>query len=557
MNEIWQLTAGLGLFLLGMSFIEQSLNTLGGVNLQGFLQRHTENPFKAVIGGTLATAVLQSSSVISLIVLAFVGAQMIQMQNALAVIIGANLGTTFTGWIVAFFGFKVAFDSLSFPLMACGLIGMTLLDRRSAKHQYSKLVGGFGLLLFGLTFMKAAMEGAGADFDLSVFQGHSIYVFFIFGALFTAVIQSSSASMAITLTAVSMGIIDLKSAVAIVIGADLGTTVTVILGAINGTAPKKRVALFHCLFNLIIDIIALISIAPLLALVQWILPTDNPLYLLVGFHNLFNLLGIVVFLPFLPLIATWLESRFITQEASIAKYIVQVEPGISEASLEVINLELRRLVNMVANLNSVWAAVPESIYGFATDKPVLSSTTRFELRNRYNEIKALEGEVLRYLARLRESDGHGEIMSTLESSTAAARYAVRSVKAIKNIRHDVEQFANTNNHLARTQYHSMRDSMTEYYRQLGSVWANPGLDTNFEDLLDLKQLIEDAHRIHTSKIYSMVSSPELPKEGVSTLLNVNRQIHMSNLALLNAVNEILLSKEQIEVLENIHSSAES
>ena len=555
MSVFWQLSAGLGLFLLGMSFIEQSLNTLGGLKLQGFLQKHTKNPIKAVFGGTIATAVLQSSSVISLIVLAFVGAQMIQMHNALGIIIGANLGTTFTGWIVAFFGFKVAFESLSFPLITCGLIGMTLLDQRTARHQYSKLVGGFGLLLFGLTFMKAAMEGVGADFDLRVLQGHSIYVFFVFGALFTAIIQSSSASMALTLTAVSMGIIDLTAAVAIVIGADLGTTATVILGAVNGTAPKKRVALFHCLFNLIIDVIALLSIVPLLALVQWILPTDNPLYLLVGFHNLFNLLGIIVFLPLLPWIASWLEARFAVEETSAAKYIIQVEPGVTEASVQVLNLEARRLITMVANLNMVWAGVPESSEPFTTDDPVKGTTPHFELRNRYNEIKALEGEILRYMVRVRDAGEHGEILSRLDALTAAVRNAVRSVKAIKNIRHDVEQFERTNSKKIAKRYAAMRDSMVVFYTQLANVWSNPNLDTNFEDMVDIKQLLEPDYRQHTDNIYAMVSDPDLPKEAVSTLLNVNRQIHTANVALLDAVNELLLSKEQIDVLENIQLSS--
>ncbi|MGR8948433.1 MAG: Na/Pi cotransporter family protein [Gammaproteobacteria bacterium] len=555
MNLFWQLSAGLGLFLLGMSFIEQSLNTLGGVKLQGFLQKHTKNPLKAVAGGTLATAVLQSSSVISLIVLAFVGAQMIQMRNALGVIIGANLGTTFTGWIVAFFGFKVAFEALSFPLMTFGLIGMALLDRRAAVHQYSKMLAGFGLLLFGLTFMKSAMEGVGADFDLTIFRDHSVAVFFLFGALFTAVIQSSSASMALTLTAVSMGIIDLKSAVAIVIGADLGTTVTVILGAINGTAPKKRVALFHCLFNLVVDLAALLSIVPLLAMVQWLLPSDNPLYLLVGFHNLFNLFGILVFLPFLGAIANWLERRFAEDEESTARYIVHVEPGVTEASLEVLNLEVRRLINMVANLNAVWAGLGESYPDFPTDQPVSAATPHFELKNRYNDIKALEGEILRYMERLRQSSERDEAPPVLDSWTASVRHAVRSVKAIKNIRHDVEHFSSTNNALINTRYRSMRDAMAEYYRQLGNVWSNPGLESNFEDVLELKQLIEHQYAQQTEEIYANVSAPNLPKEEISTLLNVIRQIHTSDLALLSSVNEMLLSKEQIDVFENINVAA--
>jgi len=241
--NIWQFLAGLGVFLLGMSLIEEALETLAGRTFKKFLRRHTQHPIKAIGSGILVTVILQSSSVVSLMVLAFVGAGVIELKNAIGVIIGANLGTTFTGWVVAYFGFSLDIENAIMPMLAIGGLSVAFLTNKKWYQHLGKLLIGLGFLLMGLLYMKEGMELFAQQIDLSILKESSPYWMFLVGFVLTAIIQSSSASMVITLSALSAGIVTLPAAAAMVIGSDLGTTVTTIIGGIKGTKAKKRVAL--------------------------------------------------------------------------------------------------------------------------------------------------------------------------------------------------------------------------------------------------------------------------------------------------------------------------
>ncbi|MBT8140809.1 MAG: Na/Pi symporter, partial [Gammaproteobacteria bacterium] len=290
--NIWQFIGGLGLFLFAMHLIENALSTLGSKSFNNFLIRHTDKPVQSVLSGGLTTAMLQSSSLVGLLVLAFTGAGLMSLNNALGVIFGSNLGTTMTGWIVATIGFKLDLDALSLPLIALGSFFVVLSKGR--KQQVGMVLASIGLLLLGLEFMKDSVSDLKTLFDINSLRDFSAIQFLLFGAVFAAVVQSSSATMIIALAALDGGIISLPSAAAVAIGADLGTTSTIVIGATNGTPNKKRVAAAHVIFNVVTDLIAFILLMPLLQFIIWI-GIKNPLYSLVAFHTLFNLIGIILF----------------------------------------------------------------------------------------------------------------------------------------------------------------------------------------------------------------------------------------------------------------------
>lgn len=238
--DLWKFLAGLGLFLFGMSQLENGVKELAGRGFKVFIKRHTKNKLKAILGGTLITALLQSSSVVSLMILAFVGAGVISMKSALGIILGSNLGTTFTGWLVATLGFKLDIEGFVMPFIAIGGLLVVLFPKRQQLFNIGLLTLGLAFLFLGLSFMKDSIEYLAENFDISLFTDYGLFVFFIVGFLFTALIQSSSATMVITLSALNVGIIDFYGAAALVIGANLGTTITVLLGALQGTVSKKK-----------------------------------------------------------------------------------------------------------------------------------------------------------------------------------------------------------------------------------------------------------------------------------------------------------------------------
>jgi phosphate:Na+ symporter len=222
---------GLGIFLYGMSRLEAGISQLADARLRAWLRRGTNSRIGSVTTGILATALLQSSSMISLLVLAFASAGILPLINAIGILLGANLGTTFTGWIVALFGFKLELEAVALPIIGSSAFVFVLSKRASSITHFAMAMLGIGFLLFGLSIMKSSMEDLPQAFDVSLLQGHHPAIYLLFGVIITFVVQSSSAVMMMALAALNAGFIQLPEAAALIIGADLGTTSTTVLGS--------------------------------------------------------------------------------------------------------------------------------------------------------------------------------------------------------------------------------------------------------------------------------------------------------------------------------------
>src|SRR5690606_14191926 len=248
--DVLPLIAGLGLFMLGMKLLEDALGALAGLSLRRFLRSHANTPPRGLVIGAAATAVLQSSTLVSLLVLAFVGAGIMQLAGAVGVIMGANLGTTLTTWLVASLGFKLDLAAPAMVFIGAGGVGFALLRRGGRMREAAGLLLGIGLLLHGLDLMKSGVEAWAAGFDVAPFAGWPLVLMALLGVVVTGAIQSSTAAMMIALGAVHGGLVDLPSAAAFAAGTGVGTTFTAVLGALGGSADKKRVAATHLGFNL-------------------------------------------------------------------------------------------------------------------------------------------------------------------------------------------------------------------------------------------------------------------------------------------------------------------
>ncbi|MFU8768183.1 MAG: Na/Pi cotransporter family protein, partial [Desulfotignum sp.] len=225
----WKFLAGLGIFLFGMFMMEESIKLLSGRSFKILIRRYTGSRVKGLLTGIASTAVLQSSSAVSLMVLAFVGAQLVTLVNAIAVIMGAKVGTTITAWIVAVFGFKFKIETFALPLIGLGGVGLIFLSKSPRYVNISKLLISFGFLFHGLDFMKTSVEQLASAIDIASLPAFGPFVYILAGILLTAIMQSSSATLAVILTTLFTGIIDFKAGAAMVIGANIGTTVTILL----------------------------------------------------------------------------------------------------------------------------------------------------------------------------------------------------------------------------------------------------------------------------------------------------------------------------------------
>ncbi|MBU1191794.1 MAG: Na/Pi symporter [Gammaproteobacteria bacterium] len=312
------LAGGLGLFLLAVGMISQGLRVAAGRQLRRMLACWTGTRLRGVATGALITAVVQSSSAVTVATIGFVNAGILQLSQALGVIFGANVGTTMTGWLVAAVGFQFKLETYALPLIGLGML-LRLTGSNTRRGAFGEALAGFGLFFLGIDILRDAFAGLATSVELPQLVATTplqLLALVGIGFLMTVLTQSSSAAIAIILTAASGEALALSGAAAMVIGANIGTTSTAVLAVIGATANAKRVAAGHILFNLLTGVIALLILPALL----WLLETASsemgqaahPAVTLALFHTTFNFLGVLLMWPLAGRLAVFLEARFRT-----------------------------------------------------------------------------------------------------------------------------------------------------------------------------------------------------------------------------------------------------
>jgi len=422
--------AGLGVFLLGMNYLEDALRGLMNQSSVALLRRGTASLWTAVPLGALLTGLMQSSSLVGLLVLAFVGAGVMPMRNALGIILGANLGTTMTGWLVTLLGFKFDLASASLPMIGVGALSLVLVARSSRAQAVSGLVLGLGLLLFGLDAMKQGVASLTAHADIGFLAGmHSLW-FLLAGLVLAAVIQSSSAVVMLVLSGLHAGLLPLPLALAMVIGADVGTSSTLLLASAGGARVKRQVAAFHLIYNLVCGVCSYLVLLPIAPSVFAALDVSDPLYALVLFHSSFNFIGIFLFLPWLSRLADWLEQHVGVSLPS-QPLRQQVPASVPDAALIMVEQQCRTMVTETAALLAQAVGVP------ARDGDAVIGEGLAGYINGYEQLKVRESSLVEYVGDIQASNPAQR--QQLQDWLACARLTVYATKAIKDVRDDIEQ----------------------------------------------------------------------------------------------------------------------
>ena len=410
------LAGGLGLFLLAVNMITDGLTQVAGHALRDMLGKWTRTPARGVLTGFSITAIVQSSSAVTVATIGFVNAGLIGLYQALGVVYGSNIGTTMTGWLVAALGFQLKVDAFAMPMVGIGML-LRLTGAGSRRAPVGMALAGFGLFFIGIDVLKDAFEGLAVAIELEKFTLDGIAGVFMYmgiGFLMTVLTQSSSAAIAITLTAATGGIVGLYAAAAMVIGANVGTTSTAALAVIGATSNAKRVAAAHIIFNVVTGVVALM-IMPLLfwtvnATGQLLGLQDVPAVTLALFHTIFNVLGVLLMWPVSSRLTRFLEMRFVTQEEleSRPRFLDKTVAVSPELALHALVLELSRIAD-VARRMALEALSTESAPGkrIASDhmvaKKLAYAVARFVMQL---EKRTLGGVVARQLAKLLRAEQH-------------------------------------------------------------------------------------------------------------------------------------------------------
>ena len=301
-GAILQAVGGLGVFLIGIHLLTEGLRSVAGNRMRDYISRAAGTPARGALTGAVVTAVVQSSSATTVAAVGLAGAGVLAFEQSLGIIFGANVGTTLTGWLVAVVGFKVELGSLSGVIVLCGAL-LRLIGHRPLVKSTGAAIAGFGLVFLGIDFLKVGMSGLSEHLvlpeGLGVTFGGKLLALGM-GVVLSLVTQSSSATIAATLTALSGGVIELPAALAVAIGADIGTTGTAVLATAGGTVASRRTGWAHVIYNCLTGVLAFAILPLYLLLIRSVSPaleTSDPETLTVLFHTSFNVVGTLLALP--------------------------------------------------------------------------------------------------------------------------------------------------------------------------------------------------------------------------------------------------------------------
>lgn len=529
--ELWTFFAGLGIFLFGMHMMEESIRILSGAAFKSIIRRSTGTRVKAIFSGMFSTAILQSSSAVSLMVLAFVGAGILNLVQAISVMMGAKIGTTATAWVVAVFGFKFNIEVFSLPMIGIGGLGMIALARSPKYVNISKFLVAFGFLFMGLDYMKSSVDQVSNVIDPEIFTGYGILVYALAGLVLTALMQSSSATIAIVLTMLFSGVIDFSTAASMVIGANVGTTVTVILGAVGGIHTKKQAAVSQLIFTTGTAFLALL----LLPILTWIVLdlfsfNENLVLGLALFHSLFNIGGVLLYYPFIPQLAKRVELWIPERTVSLSSYIHKTDPEITEAGLVAFKKEI--LCQLQYTLSFL-----EPIFRLNKSKKRLD----------YSDLERYHAEIFEYYTNLHKENLNQKIAEDLDKLLRVSRSFMNSSK---NLHESVDELKVLESETDEVHQKASRlikeriELLIQTGRMLDVIETEERRNEVISAVEELYQFIESVDKEFIKMCSTAVSEADFKKVEITFLLMLNRVITQSCRMIVFGMRTLLLGEEE-------------
>jgi len=512
--DISMILGGIALFLIGMEYMEGGFKAFSGGLLENVLEKCTNNTPKAITTGFLATAIVQSSSLISIIVISFLSAELITLTSAVGVIFGSNIGTTATAWLVSVFGLKIKISVYAMPMIVMGILIPLFLKENSWKGVASIFIG-LGIIFLGIGYMKEGFETLKEGINLAQYAmaGYTgIFVYVFVGTVATVLIQSSSATMAIIITALATGQIDYANALALAIGANVGTTVTAVLGALKSNENGKRLAVAHFIFNITTGIIAIIFIYQLADLVDYLavmvgIGIENYTMKLALFHTLFNIIGVLAVSPFITVLVKFLNTLFIPkgENKGKPKYLDDAALAFPSTAFSAIIMETKHLYENAFDI---------IIHGLNLKKKnILSSmdldevvkdlhTHKINIDDFYNHwIKEIYSDIIDFSTNAQANMPPGYI-EELYKLKLASRDIVEAVKGTKHLQKNMLKYTSSKNEYIKEQYNDIRKGLAELLRNINSIAT-----TDEEDVISL---LLSKVKIHTER-YDIITNGTLDK----------------------------------------------
>ena len=568
--DVLRLIGSLGLFLFGMRFMSEALVAMAGSKLRGILERMTYNRLLGVSTGFLITSIIQSSSATSLMVVSFANASLLTLPEAISVIMGANIGTTVTAWLIAILGFKVNMGSIALPLVGLGIL-FTFSKKESNKNLGAFIIG-FSILFIGLQFLKESMPDIGSNpqvLELLSNYTHagygSILLFLLIGTILTIVVQSSSATMALTLIMTAEGWIPFELAAAMVLGENIGTTITANIAAIVANFQAKRTGRAHLIFNFLGVLWVLLLFHPFLwmisSLSQWLgtaSPYEDPEAVPIAislFHTVFNIINTLLLIWFVRLI-----SRIVMK---MVKEVVEVEKAIEEPKF--LNKKvLQYPETVIASLgketeylykNTIFEIVCHALNIHRKDivselkaKEIVQKSKedfKTDVRALYlSKVKKIYGEIIRYATHAQSTLKLTEDQTNrILEIKLANRKMVEIIRDVGELNRNVSIYLESDNPYIKKEYNNFRRKAIKVLRAIRLFRKEEDKEAYRLKLIELKKEAKENIEKGNLEIDHLIRDDLITTDMASSLVNDHDNLNR-------------LIKQLIEVAELVYSDTD-
>lgn len=567
------IAAGVSILLFGMVTLEQGFKVFAKGPLRRILKKATEKLYRSISVGALVTAIIQSSSLVSVITISFISAGLISLSGGIGLIYGANIGTTFTAWLVAGFGLKVNISVLAMPMLIFGIL-FSFQHNKSLKGM-GNILTGLGFFFLGIHYMKDGFDVFSNYIDLTQYSLEGwpgVFVYTGIGILITTVLQSSSASLALVLTALAAGQVTYENALALAVGTNIGTTITALIGSIGSNVSGRRLAVAHLIFNLVTGLVALAIIMPLAKLVDLlsrtvgIAPDDFTLKLAL-FHTLFNLLGVLIMIPFINLLERLLI-RFIKEskrkdidEPKFLNNAILAFPGTLVTSLEKETRYLfeNAIVEITAHALNIHRSDLDSELKIKTVVRKSQKDIEVDVRELYlRKVKSIYGEILEYAtkgqAELTLEAPHNQRIAEIK---VANRKMVEIIRNVKELRINVLQYTQSENKHMRDQYQSFRRLVAKVLRAVNQMKEDDDQVKIKTQIKALKKFFKAKLKSNNKSIDQLIRENRIDVNMASSLVNDHDNVNDMIKMIIEVCELLYVYKDSLfEPTETAHDHAQ-
>jgi phosphate:Na+ symporter len=551
--QLTTILAGIAIFLIGMILMEDGFKALAGGTMQSILKNLTSNLYKSIFGGFLLTSIVQSSSLVSVIAISFISAGFIGLSEAIGIIFGANLGTTTTAWIVAYFGLKIKISAYAMPMLVFGIVLHFFKDNTS--KGISNILLGLGLIFLGVGYMKEGFETIQAAIDITQFAMEGfigLLVYVLVGFVITIVIQSSSATMALILTALATGQITYENSLALAIGANIGTTVTAILGSLTSNADGKRLAIAHLIFNLITGLVAIVFINQIAAATNYLatifgIEYNNTLKLAL-FHTIFNILGILLVTPLVAVMVARLNKIFTTEKNQVeAKYLNRELIQSPEISIESIEKEIEHLYkNGFKIISAAIGIKPKAIKKGKELRPLVddSKVVSIDIDKSYRTlIKPLEVQIAHFSIEA-SANMSPEQVQRVDELRLASRDVVEAIKDIAHMKKNLDKFQVSTNQYIKSEYALIKEMVANTLRVIDMISKHPEDKDVIKSIAKIKNEQMRLNGIKNKKANRLIQESKIDTEDVISLMNDSTYANDLIYKLCELVENLYINKDE-------------